>query len=148
MTILLIKFVRRASCLPGVHCIALFSLSYSLLKCSNRNRPVEVVKCVWFDTPSLDVSDYVVAYLQKTLIIKTRAVAKGLPKPKQLFLSYSTGNPYVGLLFPSTFWMCCNSLGLMYLVSRPIRPEEEPLRIYLLGVLRQHRLWHREIGKI
>ena len=73
--------------------LGIFFPIYSLLKCSKRNRPVRVVKCVRFETPSLDVSDYVVAYLQKTLRFRVRAVARGLPKPRQLFLSYSTGKP-------------------------------------------------------
>ena len=66
---------------------------YSLLKTSKRNRPVTVVKCVRFNVPSLDVSDYIVVYLQKTLKFRMKAVSKGLPKPRQLFLSYSSGKP-------------------------------------------------------
>ena len=66
---------------------------YTLIKCSKRNQPVRVVKCIRFDDPSLDVSDYVVTYLQKSLKYRLKAVSKGLPKPKQLFLSYCTGKP-------------------------------------------------------
>ena len=67
---------------------------YSLLKCSKRNRPVKVVKCVRFDDcPALDVSQYVVAYLQRSFPYRARAVEDGYPKPKQLFLSYHTGKP-------------------------------------------------------
>ena len=66
---------------------------YTLLKGSKKNRPVRVVKCVRFDDPALDVSDYVVAYLQRSLKFRVKAVSKGLQKPKNLFLSYSTGKP-------------------------------------------------------
>ena len=52
-----------------------------------------MVKCVRFDEPALDVSHYVVVYLQKSLKYRVRAVNKGLPKPKNLFLSYATGKP-------------------------------------------------------
>ena len=37
--------------------------------------------------------NFVVAYLNQTLRFSLRAIAKGLPKPKQLFLSYYTGKP-------------------------------------------------------
>ena len=66
---------------------------YSLLKGSKRNRPVRVVKCIRFDEPALDVSHYVVVYMQRSLIFRVRAVNRGLPKPKNLFLSYATGKP-------------------------------------------------------
>ena len=66
---------------------------YSLLKNSKKNRPVRVIKCVKFDIPSLDVADYVTHYMQRSLKHRIKAVEKGLPKPRQLFLSYSTGKP-------------------------------------------------------
>ena len=66
---------------------------YSLLKGSKRNRPVTVVKCMKWDDPSLNVADYVVGYLNKTLKFRLRAIAKGLPKPINLFLSCYTGKP-------------------------------------------------------
>ena len=66
---------------------------YTLLKSSRRNRPIRVVKCIRFDDPSLDVCNYVMVYLQKTLKYCISAVNKGRPKPKQLFLSYSSGKP-------------------------------------------------------
>ena len=66
---------------------------YSLLKCSKRGRPVKVVKCVRFEVEGLDVSEYVTAYLQRTFSLRARAVSKGLPKPRNLFLSYQTGKP-------------------------------------------------------
>lgn len=66
---------------------------YSLLKCSKQNRPVQVVKCIKFDEPALDVCDYTLAYMQRTLKFRIRAVNKGLPKPRNLFLSYSSKKP-------------------------------------------------------
>ena len=66
---------------------------YSLLKGSKRNRPVRVVKCIKWEDPSLNVADYVVGYLNRTLKFRLRAVKKGLPKPRILFLSYYTGRP-------------------------------------------------------
>ena len=71
----------------------IFFLIYSLLKCSKKIRPVRVVKCIKFDEPSLDVCSYVIAYMQKSLKYRIRDVNKGLPNPRQLFLSYSTGKP-------------------------------------------------------
>ena len=66
---------------------------YSLLKGSKRNRPVTVVKCVKWDDPTLNVCDYVVAYLNRTRKFRLKAVSKGLPKPRNLFLSAFTGKP-------------------------------------------------------
>ena len=66
---------------------------YSLLKGSKRNKPVRVVKCIRFDEPALDVSHYVVAYLQRSFKYRAIAVNRGLPKPRNLFLSYATGKP-------------------------------------------------------
>ena len=37
--------------------------------------------------------DYVVAYMQKSFKFRSKAVSQGLPKPRQLFLSYCTGKP-------------------------------------------------------
>ena len=66
---------------------------YSLLKTSKRNRPVRVVRCVRFDEPSLDICNYVVAYLQRSLKYRIKAVRQGHPKPRNLFLSYYSGKP-------------------------------------------------------
>ena len=66
---------------------------YTLLKTIRKNKPVTVVKCVKWQDPALDVCDYVIAYLNKTLRYRLRAVAKGRPKPRQLFLSAYTGKP-------------------------------------------------------
>ena len=40
---------------------------YSLLKGSKKKRPVRVVKCHKFKDPALNVSDYVTAYMNRTL---------------------------------------------------------------------------------
>ena len=65
-----------------------------MLKCSKKNRPVTVVKCVKFtEHPPLDVCHYVTTYLQKSLRFRIKAVSEGKPKPTQMFLSYSTGKP-------------------------------------------------------
>merc|ERR1712179_91124 len=66
---------------------------YSLLKTSKRNRPIRVVRCVRFDEPSLDICNYVVAYLQRSLKILIKAVRQGLSKPRNPFLSYYAGKP-------------------------------------------------------
>ena len=66
---------------------------YTLLKTSKKNRPVEVVKCFKSEDPSLNVADYIMYYLNTTLKFRLRAVSKGLPKPRQLFLSAFTGRP-------------------------------------------------------
>ena len=66
---------------------------YSLFWSSKRNRPIRVVKCHKFSEPSLNVADYVAAYLNRTLQFRLRAVSLGLPKPRSLFLSYHTGKP-------------------------------------------------------
>ena len=66
---------------------------YKQLKGHRPNRPIRVVRCLKLDDPELDVCQYVASYLQKTYKFRLRAVAKGLPKPTQLFLSYYNGKP-------------------------------------------------------
>ena len=64
------------------------------VKCSKQNCSVTVVKCVRFsEHPPLDVCHYVTHYMQRALKFRIQAVSKGEPKPRQLFLSYSTGKP-------------------------------------------------------
>ena len=41
----------------------------------------------------MDVCDYVVCYLNRTLKYRLRAVRRGQPKPRQLFFSAYTGKP-------------------------------------------------------
>ena len=66
---------------------------YSLLKTTSKNRPVKVVKCIRSSDPSLDVCEYVSTYMTRTYKFRLQAVRKGLPKPRQLFLSYYSGKP-------------------------------------------------------
>ena len=64
-----------------------------VLKTSKRGRPARVVECVSWDEPSLNVCDYVLAYMNRVLIFRCKAVRAGLPKPSQLFLSHRTRKP-------------------------------------------------------
>ena len=66
---------------------------FDVLKTSRRGRPARVVKCVSWDAPELDVANYVMSYIDRTLTFRCRAVRRGLAKPTQLFLSHSTGLP-------------------------------------------------------
>ena len=65
----------------------------SLLKTSRRGKPAQVVECVSWDEPSLNVCDYVVSYLNRVFTFRWKAVQSGLPKPTQFFLSHRTGRP-------------------------------------------------------
>ena len=66
---------------------------FDVLKTSRRGRPARVVRCVSWDAPELDVVDYVLKYIDRTLSFRWRAYRKGLGKPNQLFLSHQTGLP-------------------------------------------------------
>ena len=66
---------------------------FDVLKTSRRGRPARVVRCVSWDAPELDVADYVLKYIDRTLSFRWRAYRKGLGKPNQLFLSHQTGLP-------------------------------------------------------
>ena len=66
---------------------------FDVLKTSKRGRPARVVKCVSWDAPELDVANYVLTYINKTLVFRLRSFKKGLGKPTQLFLSHKTGLP-------------------------------------------------------
>ena len=66
---------------------------YTLLKGSKKNRPIRVVTCVKWKEAALNVADYVVGYLGRVFKFRMKAVRLGLPKPRQLFLSYYTGKP-------------------------------------------------------
>ena len=66
---------------------------FDILKTTRRGRPARVVKCVSWDAPELDVANYVLVYINKTLGFRLRAVRRGLGKPNQLFLSHHTGLP-------------------------------------------------------
>ena len=66
---------------------------FDVLKTTKRGKPAKVVKCVKWDAPELDVSNYVKTYIDKTLLLRLRAQNRGLGYPKQLFLSHQTGLP-------------------------------------------------------
>ena len=66
---------------------------FSKTKTSRHHRKPRVVICPRWKDPSLDVERCVTTYMQRTLIYRWRAVKKGLPKPKQLFLSHRTKMP-------------------------------------------------------
>lgn len=53
----------------------------------------KTVECVTSDIDSLNVADYVTAYLNKTFTIRAKHVADGKNKPTQLFLSWATKLP-------------------------------------------------------
>lgn len=60
------------------------------LKTSRRTIKNKIVKCVSTNIPALNVGDYVLYYMTKTLTYRAAEVAKGEPKPTQLFLSWAT----------------------------------------------------------
>ena len=66
---------------------------FSKTKTSRHRRKPRVVICPRWTDPSLDVDRCVTTYMTRTLVFRWRAVKKGLPKPKQLFLSHRTGLP-------------------------------------------------------
>ena len=64
-----------------------------ILKTSKRGKPARVVSCVQWDDDRLNVCNYVLAYINKTLKFRLKAINKGLEKPTQLFLSFQMGKP-------------------------------------------------------
>ena len=68
-------------------------LIFDRLKTTKRNFKPHVVKCLTSDIPSLNVCDYVLAYLNRTLAFRCSQSARGLGKPTQLFLSWKTKTP-------------------------------------------------------
>lgn len=66
---------------------------FGRLKHTRRVQKPKVIKCLSTDIPSLNVCDYVTAYMNKTFTIRAQQVAKGKEKPKQLFLSWATKMP-------------------------------------------------------
>ena len=65
----------------------------SLLKHSRRGSPVSTVECVEWDAPELNVAEYVLFYMRKTLKFRRRAWREEGKDVKQLFLSHRTGKP-------------------------------------------------------
>ena len=66
---------------------------FDTLKTSTRNRKPQVVRCIATPTPSLNVCDYVLCYMNRTLAFRAALVRCGKPKPTQLFLSWKTKGP-------------------------------------------------------
>ena len=65
----------------------------TVLKHSRRGSPATVVKCVEWDAPELNVCDYVLFYMNKTLKYRVREWNRNKIDIKQLFLSHLTGKP-------------------------------------------------------
>ena len=67
----------------------------SILKHTRRGSPASKIVCVSWDAPELNVEDYVLFYMAKTLKYRLKAWKKDKKDVKQLFLSYRTGCPVV-----------------------------------------------------
>ena len=65
----------------------------SLLKHTRRGAPATKVVCVEWDAPELNVAEYVLYYLKKTLKFRMKAWRKDHVDVHQLFLSHRTGKP-------------------------------------------------------
>ena len=65
----------------------------SRLKHTRRILKPKVITCLPSENPALNISEYTRAYLNKTLPLRAQCVTKGLEKPTQLFLSWSTKKP-------------------------------------------------------
>ena len=63
----------------------------SILKHTKRGSPASKIVCVSWDAPELNVADYVLFYMSKTLKYRIKAWNKNQEEVKQLFLSYRTG---------------------------------------------------------
>ena len=65
----------------------------SILKHTRPGSPVTKVVCVEWDAPELNVADYVLYYMKRTLKYRLKAWNKDKKDIKQLFLSHRTGKP-------------------------------------------------------
>ena len=65
----------------------------SILKHSRKGGPATKVDCVTWDAPELNVADYVLFYMNKTLKYRIKSWKKYKTEVKQLFLSHRTGKP-------------------------------------------------------
>ena len=63
---------------------------FNSLKHTKRVLKPKVVSCITSEIDSLNVSDYVMAYMNRTLSIRAKAVKEGKEKPTKLFLSWAT----------------------------------------------------------
>lgn len=66
---------------------------FDRLKHTRRVHKPKIIKCISSDIPSLNVSDYVTSYMNKTFSLRAKYVAEGNEKPSQLFLSWATKRP-------------------------------------------------------
>ena len=66
---------------------------YSRLKHTKPSSPATIVTCVEWDAPELNVADYVLYYMQRTLKFRRKAWNIEKKDVKQLFLSHRTGRP-------------------------------------------------------
>lgn len=66
---------------------------YKLMKTSKFHKSPHTVRCIKSDIPELDVCDYVLSYMNRTLLYRAKAVNAGKDKPIQLFLSWKTKMP-------------------------------------------------------
>ena len=63
------------------------------IKTTRRDLKPHIVKCIKTDDPALDVCDYTLAYMNRTLTLRAKAVEDGLPKPTKLFMSWASKKP-------------------------------------------------------
>ena len=66
---------------------------FNSLKHTRRVLKPKVVSCLTSDIDSLNVCDYVMAYMNRTLSLRAKAVREGKEKPTKLFLSWATKSP-------------------------------------------------------
>ena len=66
---------------------------FDSLKHTRRILKPKVVTCVSSDIDSLNVSNYVMAYMNRTLSLRAKAISEGKEKPTKLFLSWATKRP-------------------------------------------------------
>lgn len=66
---------------------------FDRLKSTRKVIKPKVVKCITSEVPALNVCDYVLAYLNRTIALRAGEVTKGKPKPTQFFLSWATKRP-------------------------------------------------------
>ena len=66
---------------------------FDRLKHTRRVLKPKVVNCITSDIDSLNVSNYVVSYMNCTLSLRAKAVKEGKEKPTKLFLSWATKMP-------------------------------------------------------
>lgn len=63
---------------------------FDRLKTTGRVQKPKVITCHSCDIPSLNVCDYVLNYMNRTLALRAKSVNEGKSKPTQLFLSWAT----------------------------------------------------------